>query len=838
MTAAVPGTRRVGVKNMIRKKLHENIKTVLFLLAGGAVLVSAPHLKENFLYLSFVILIFILNDIRVQNGDGTLWIPLGFPMLFLALVLEGLPLFMLLSAIWIGAGIFKKHYKDNWKGLTFLALIWVAAASLVGCGYTVAERYLALGSDYFMLPPALRSYSFMLPLAMAVLLTVGFRSFFLERVVLKGFQPVGFRPAGPAWKRSILLTSVFVTGLTFGYYQAFLFLGWYAVPLLIGVGVITDRIFGFYNQQQTKARNMDRKMSEYAGAMEALAGAIEARDSTEFDHLNRVKFYVREMGQALNLPDDEIEALALSAILHDVGKIAVPGYILSKPGRLNTREYQKMIKHPLVALRILRAVKFSTPVLSIIKYHHENYDGSGYPEGLKGEDIPIGARILSVADCYDILTKVRPYRKGWTHGEALEMITRERGKKFDPALVDLFRKNIRRWRSEAGKVVDPACPKENVLYGEEEKTAPVYQENPGMGEISSSYRDIYALYELAETMKNSLNLKKSLTILSNKISRVIPFSCCIIYFFHAEDKTLRPVYVTGADQQAIKQMTIRIGEKLTGWVGANKSSIKMSGICSDFDSIKFVSEGRVKEFRSALSSPLLVDETLIGVISLYETKENEYTDESLKLLDMISRQVANTVYNALMTEEDKSDSLTDSLTGLPNVRYLFDILEYELKQAKRHGRNLALLGMDLDGLKRINEEYGRSMGDKVLVQAAETFKKVIREYDTCVRYAGDEFYVVLPGISREMAGKIVERIQENVTQISVNAAGDEDQPITVTVGISFFPDDGLDIETLISVSHSRLYQEKQAKVQGERSGQMAKSAHIAAEPGPDPLPQG
>jgi diguanylate cyclase (GGDEF)-like protein len=161
-----------------------------------------------------------------------------------------------------------------------------------------------------------------------------------------------------------------------------------------------------------------------------------------------------------------------------------------------------------------------------------------------------------------------------------------------------------------------------------------------------------------------------------------------------------------------------------------------------------------------------------------------------------------------MTGEVSVDSLTDSLTGLPNVSYLFEMLDLELKKAQRNDKRLTLLGMDLNGLKRINDQYGMAMGDEILVKVSNIFKEVFREYDTCVRYAGDEFYVVLPGVGKEEAPRTIERIRNAIDRMELEDWQDEEFRIGIHLGGAFFPEDGLDMEALISVAHSRLYQEK------------------------------
>jgi putative nucleotidyltransferase with HDIG domain len=182
--------------------------------------------------------------------------------------------------------------------------------------------------------------------------------------------------------------------------------------------------------------------------IEALALAIEAKDDTTAAHLKRVQVYAAEIAKALNLSDSEIRALEAASLLHDIGKLAVPEHIINKPGRLTPEEFEKMKIHPVVGADILERVRFPYPVVPIVRSHHECWDGRGYPDGLKGEEIPIGARILSVVDCFDALASDRPYRKAMPAAKALALIKSLAGTQFDPRIVEVFEQHYLLLQSE------------------------------------------------------------------------------------------------------------------------------------------------------------------------------------------------------------------------------------------------------------------------------------------------------------------------------------------------------------------------------------------------------
>src|SRR5437867_6894669 len=174
--------------------------------------------------------------------------------------------------------------------------------------------------------------------------------------------------------------------------------------------------------------------------IEALALAIEAKDHTTHDHLQRVRVYAIEVAKELGIPDEEMLALHAAALLHDIGKLAVPEHIISKPGRLTPEEFGKMKIHPVVGAEILERVRFPYPVVPIVRSHHERWDGRGYPDGLKGEEIPTGARILGAVDCLDALASDRQYRRAFPLDVALEKVVADSGKSFDPRVVEVLQR--------------------------------------------------------------------------------------------------------------------------------------------------------------------------------------------------------------------------------------------------------------------------------------------------------------------------------------------------------------------------------------------------------------
>ena len=172
--------------------------------------------------------------------------------------------------------------------------------------------------------------------------------------------------------------------------------------------------------------------------IEALATAINAKDHLTFDHVRRVQIYAVGLGRLVGCSAPELEALQEGALLHDVGKIGVPDAILTKTGKLTAEEFETMKMHPVLGADILTRINFPFPLVPVVRHHHERWDGTGYPDGLKGVDIPVTARILSIVDCFDAVREDRPYRRGMTRQEAIDLVLDGSGTLYDPSLVGLF----------------------------------------------------------------------------------------------------------------------------------------------------------------------------------------------------------------------------------------------------------------------------------------------------------------------------------------------------------------------------------------------------------------
>jgi diguanylate cyclase (GGDEF)-like protein len=461
-------------------------------------------------------------------------------------------------------------------------------------------------------------------------------------------------------------------------------------------------------------------------------------------------------------------------------------------------------------------------VAPLILSHHERWDGKGYPSGLKTDEIPLGARILSVVDYFDALMSERPYHKAMSLDAAIGLLRQEAGKALDPQVVQTFIDMYSSLTAEAEASQEPARKLTRVadaapsaapavgLVNESTARTNVFQD------IALAHREIYALYEIAQAMGSSLGVSDTMALISSKLSNIVPFSCCALFLYNDEAETLRCRFATGVESETIQQLTIRNGHGLTGWVARNRRPLVNARPSADLEAAGMPSDRTT--LHSALVCPLVFNERFIGTISVYHTEPSIYTDDHRRLLDRISEQAAAVIYNSMVFEQTQEDSLTDPLTGLPNTRFMYMHLTRELSRADRLKSEVSLLVMDLDSFKDINDTYGHHVGDRALREIAGVLRAAIRPYDICVRYAGDEFIVVLSGCGGEEAERKRLELQRAVDALQFEARPGKMLPLSISVGAAIFPHDGDSYETLLATADSRMYRDKTRRKRGGPGG--------------------
>ncbi len=532
--------------------------------------------------------------------------------------------------------------------------------------------------------------------------------------------------------------------------------------------------------------------------IQALSLAIDAKDHSAHDHLRRVEAYAVELGRELGLDDEELHALRAAALLHDIGKLAVPDHIICKPGKLTPEEFEKVKIHPVVGASILEEVNFPYPVAPIVRAHHEKWDGSGYPCGLRGEGIPIGARILSVVDCLDALTSDRQYRRAMPVEDALAEIRREAGHSFDPCVVELLERHYPVLLEHV-----PASARATSILRPCDSSAPgAASAEPRFLEfIAAARHEVQALFEITQDLGNSLSLNETLSVLAVRLKRIVPFDAIAVYV--NKDGSLVPEHASGDDFRLLASLAIPAGEGVSGWVSKTATPVVNGDPALD---ICFAAETSVTRLRSAISVPLQGVDAVVGAITLYRAAPGSFDRDNLRVLLAITPKVAIAVENALKYRQAEDCATTDYLTGLPNARSLFVHLDAEIQRSARGNTPLAIVVADLDGFKQINDRFGHLEGNRVLQLVAAGFRYYCREYDYVARMGGDEFVLVMPGMS---SAGIDDRLQ--VLQEAVRAAGRDvcgEDILTLSVGVAVSPFDGADAESLLAEADHRMYAAK------------------------------
>jgi diguanylate cyclase (GGDEF)-like protein/putative nucleotidyltransferase with HDIG domain len=567
---------------------------------------------------------------------------------------------------------------------------------------------------------------------------------------------------------------------------------------------------------EDEKRHVEEMASLHLRTIEALALAIEAKDQTTHDHLQRVRVYAVEVAKELGVSDDEMQAVHAAALLHDIGKLAVPEHIISKPGRLTLEEFEKMKIHPVVGAEILERVRFPYPVVPIVRAHHEKWDGTGYPAGLKGQEIPIGARILSAVDYLDALASDRQYRRALPLDEVMQRLGAESGKSFDPKVVDILKKRyvslekmaIAQFGAEVNPLLStdvkvergsaPAAGFENISA----KDGSGHEAN-FLSSIAAARQEAQTLFELSQDLGASLSLGETLSVFSVKLRSLVPYDAIAIYVRRSEE--LIPEYVNGDNFRLFSSLRIPMGQGLSGWVAHNKKPIINGNPSVEpgylNDPTKF------STLRSALAIPLEGLAGVIGVLALYRGERDAFTSDHLRILLAISSKMALAIENAVKYQQAESSATTDYLTGLPNARSLFLQLDRELARCKRDSSTLTVMVGDMDGFKQINDRFGHLEGNRVLRLFAQALKETCREYDYIARMGGDEFVVIAPGLPADASVKKASQLRDLAKQAGLEVCGEE--ILSLSVGQAMFPEDGEDAEELLAEADRRMYLEKQ-----------------------------
>lgn len=780
------------------------ILTGIAVVAGSIFIWSSQDLLK---YVTFVVVSVLVAGARIASPSGSLRLAMSLPI-----VLFGIADFTFSEAVTMAAvsGLLPALWRQRNNAEPYA--IFEAMLTIAGT---------AIGASLFSfldagLHPVLRLLIAMLAI------------FVVETTIRVAiFAADNELPFAKLWWSEVCWALPYSAGaamLAWGMTTMSASLGW-ATVISSGPAVyLIFRAYRLYVQRLEDQRlHAEEMASLHLRTIEALASAIEAKDDTTADHLQRVQVYATEMARELGLTPKEKEALLAASVLHDIGKLAVPEHIISKPGRLSPEEFEKMKVHPIVGAEILERVRFPYPVAPIVRTHHEKWDGTGYPAGIKGEAIPIGARILAAVDCLDALASDRQYRRALPLDQAMEIVKQESGKAFDPKIVEILSRHYVEWERKAKGVTPPKKEKLSkdvkVELGDapaagfeqaKDSTAVDIDEQPVdyLQSIAAARQEVQTLLEISQDLGSSLALEETLSLLGVRLRRIIPHHALAVWLRDGDD--LIPAYVNGEDYRLFSSLQIPVGQGLSGWVAENGKPIVNGN--------PMVESGYLNDpliassLRSAVSVPLEGAGHNIGALTLYHGDRDAFSRDHLRILNAISTKIGLAIQNTQRFKQAETVAAIDSMTKLPNARSLFLQLDSEIARAKRGTTPVTVLVLDLDGVKDINHRFGYNQGNRVLSQVASNLRTACREYDFVARMGGDEFVIVLPGMRALDAKERIEELRFIVADAGISAM--HDQPLTVSIGSASYPKDGSDAESLLAEADRRMFQEKQDRKAG------------------------
>jgi putative nucleotidyltransferase with HDIG domain len=407
---------------------------------------------------------------------------------------------------------------------------------------------------------------------------------------------------------------------------------------LLVIGLIAPLLilsYVAYREASTRVDEAHRHVGEvehlYHAAVEMLAIAVDAKDQVTHGHIRRVQRHTLALAKALGVTDPlELKAIEAGSLLHDIGKLVVPDYVLNKPSALSRAEYETMKKHASMGARILTAVDFPYAIVPIVRHHHEQWDGRGYPDGLIGVETPLGARILAVVDCFDALTSDRPYRPKLSDERAIEMLRARRGSFYDPAIVEKFIWLIPALRRDDAALRDGSEVRGSVVAGlaraasERRRESNVENAPSGLPPVP---RRVHSLID-------------------DHVARIATAEACL-FAINAAGDMLLVAHATSRLHDALVSLQIPVGGGVSGWVAVNRSTIRNADPALDVGVL-----AEELRLRSCTSTPVFARGDLFGVLSVYGTQAAGLSENAVGVVGMLAQEVGLMIARAEAERDD------------------------------------------------------------------------------------------------------------------------------------------------------------------------------------------
>ena len=511
----------------------------------------------------------------------------------------------------------------------------------------------------------------------------------------------------------------------------------------------------------------------YLSTIETLAMAIDAKDQITHGHVRRVQAYAIGLAREIGIEEEsELKAIEAAALLHDMGKLAIPEHILNKPGKLTPAEFETMKRHADIGADILSSIDFPYPVVPIVRYHHENWNGRGYSAGLKGDEIPIGARILSVVDCFDALTSDRPYRPRLSDSEALEILHERAGVMYDPSLVDTFSRIYRKIAPADAELTsrDALSPQSR----EDPTSDSDRQRRATLDSISSSTTETRTFYELSHLLISRTSVAEVTETLGSHLRQRVPVSIMALFLYDKNNDELVARGVFGEDADFLMGTRMPVGERISGWVAASRQTVLNSDPVLDLGD---VARTRSPRLVSCLSTAIEGSQELVGVLTLYSSQEGIYSEEHRRFAELAGNQTAQALQRLAPTGLNIGDAEKDKVG---DAERLERFIATEL--ARHPGPSFSVLLVHDIGLR----------GDQKLVEIGAVVRRSLRPSDEIVYLGKQEFVVLMPRTDERACAEVTEIVSRTL----------ERSP--VTIGGASSPDDGSTVSALLRTARERL----------------------------------
>jgi diguanylate cyclase (GGDEF)-like protein len=495
------------------------------------------------------------------------------------------------------------------------------------------------------------------------------------------------------------------------------------------------------NEYETRRRQQEES---YVATIGALAAALDAKDRYTEEHSRETAELAVSVGKRLGLQGEQLRLLEYGALLHDIGKIGIPGYILQKPGALTPEEFAIMREHPVIGERILASVPFLAPLGPIVRAEHERWNGSGYPDGLKGQEIPIEARIIHACDAFHAMASDRSYRKALPLAEIVTEFQKETGHQFDPRVVDVML-----------EVIEHEPPKITAAAQASGQPIPDATVSGPRGWA----QHMQTIEALGQQLSRATSIEDICNRIGETITALLPQDQCRVLLINEDRTRLDVVYLRGTDREEYRAVTpenatVEVGEGIAGWVAESRRGVVLGDTERHPKAAHVVGTDVIDE--SMLAVPVVFEDEILAVIVVIKLGLNQYSLDQLRLLTILANQAAVSMANARLIDRLASAATIDALTGLMN-RAAFE--EAVNKQTLRPQSWGTLLMIDVEKLREVNDAYGHRAGDAVLKRIARAIRTSVRSEDLASRWVGDDFAILAPGLDASQADLLAKRIE-------------------------------------------------------------------------------